>query len=88
MTDWKSALFDLAVHIVSFGVMILLAIVAFFLTTFVVTTGASLAGVAPGGDFVVLSAAILVAAAILGGRASGTLNVPIDTGDGSGPEVA
>ncbi len=51
-------------------VMLVVSIVAFFITIFVVSTGASLAGFEPAGEFVVLSATVLVAASILaGGRA-------------------
>lgn len=91
MADWKAALFDLAVHIVTFGVMIVLAIVAFFITTFVVVTGASLAGVQAQGNFVVLSSAILVAAAIIGGRSAGTSMPSMEEeemDETAGPEIA
>jgi Na+/H+ antiporter NhaD/arsenite permease-like protein len=48
--------------------MILLAIVTFFVTVFVVVQGAALAGInQPSADFVVLSATILVASTILAG---------------------
>lgn len=53
--------------VVTFVVLIVLAILAFYLTVFVVSTGADLAGYDPSGDFVVLSAALLVVAALLGG---------------------
>jgi len=53
--------------VVSFVVFVLLAIAAFYVTVFVVSTGAELAGHSPSGDFVVLSAALLVVAALLGG---------------------
>ena len=53
--------------VVTFAVLIVLAIVAFYVTVFVVSTGAGLAGYSPSGDFVVLSAALLVVAALLGG---------------------
>lgn len=53
--------------VVTFAVLILLAILAFYVTVFVVSTGAGLAGYSPSGDFVVLSAALLVVAALLGG---------------------
>ena len=57
----------LAQTVVTFVVLILLAILAFYVTVFVVSTGASLAGYDPSGDFVILSAALLVVAALLGG---------------------
>ena len=52
---------------ITFVVLTLLAIVAFYVTVFVVSTGAGLAGYDPSGDFVVLSASLLVVAALLGG---------------------
>ncbi|MDY6761724.1 MAG: hypothetical protein SVY41_01620 [Candidatus Nanohaloarchaea archaeon] len=61
------ALSDLVENIVAFAVMIVLGIIGFYLTVFVVTSGASLAGVSVGGDFAVLSAALIVAASIIGG---------------------
>lgn len=61
------ALSELVEGVVAFVVMILLGIVSFFVTTFVVKTGAELAGYAPSGDFVVLSAALMVTASILAG---------------------
>lgn len=53
--------------VVTFAVLVVLAIVAFYVTVFVVSTGASLAGYSPSGDFVILSASLLVVAALLGG---------------------
>ena len=53
--------------VVTFAVLIGLGIVAFFVTVFVVSRGAWLAGYDPSGDFVVLSASLLVTAALLGG---------------------
>lgn len=53
--------------VITFAVLIVLAIVAFYVTVFVVSTGAGLAGYDPSGDFVVLSASLLVVAALLGG---------------------
>ncbi|GAB3681763.1 hypothetical protein GCM10028857_06500 [Salinarchaeum chitinilyticum] len=58
---------DLVQTIVTFAVLIVLAILAFYVTVFVVSTGAGLANYDPSGDFVVLSASILVVAALLGG---------------------
>lgn len=57
----------LAQTVVTFVVLIVLAIIAFYITVFVVSTGAGLAGYDPSGDFVVLSASLLVVAALLGG---------------------
>lgn len=47
--------------------VILLAIVSYFVTLFVVDSGAAFAGLEPNADFVVLLAALLVAAAIVAG---------------------
>lgn len=57
--------------VVTFVVLIILAILAFYVTVFVVSTGAGLAGYDPSGDYVVLSAAILVVAALFGGTLIG-----------------
>ncbi|SDZ76782.1 hypothetical protein SAMN04488065_0157 [Haloplanus vescus] len=48
-------------------VMLVFAILSFFFTVFIVQIGAGLAGYSPAGDFVVLSAAILSASAIMAG---------------------
>ncbi|MDY6766071.1 MAG: hypothetical protein SVW77_01780 [Candidatus Nanohaloarchaea archaeon] len=61
------ALSDLVENIVAFVVMIILGIIGFYLTVFVVASGSSLAGFSPSGDFVVISAALIVAASIIGG---------------------
>ncbi|PSP47550.1 hypothetical protein BRC75_09600 [Halobacteriales archaeon QH_7_69_31] len=69
--------------VATFVVLILLAIGSFYVTVFVVSTGAELAGYDPSGDFVVLSAALLVIAALFGG-------LPITggpTGDGEARET-
>lgn len=57
----------LAQTVVTFVVLIALATLAFYVTVFVVSTGAGLAGYDPSGDFVVLSASLLVVAALLAG---------------------
>jgi hypothetical protein len=57
----------LARSIIAAIVMLVFAILSFFVTVFIVRTGASLAGYSPGGDFVVLSAAILATGAIVAG---------------------
>jgi len=64
LTDVLGDLFQTAI---TFAVLIGLAILAFYVTVFVVSTGAGLAGYDPSGDFVVLSASLLVVAALLGG---------------------
>ncbi|MFC7138327.1 hypothetical protein ACFQMA_00570 [Halosimplex aquaticum] len=53
--------------IVASIVLLVFAIVSFFITVFIVEAGAGLAGYSPSGDFIALSAAILAAAAIVGG---------------------
>lgn len=62
-----SELGDLVDNVVAGAVMLVFAILAFFLTVFVVGTGAQLAGYQPDGNFAVLSAAIMVASTILAG---------------------
>lgn len=77
----SETLSELVRNIVAFVVMIVMAIVAFYFTVFVVATGAGFAGMAASGDFVVLSASLLVAAAILAGGVSpvGYLSQPMTT---------
>ena len=53
--------------IVASIVLLVFAIVSFFVTVFIVQMGAGLAGYAPSGDFIVLSAAILATGAIVAG---------------------
>jgi hypothetical protein len=48
-------------------VMLIFAILSFFVTVFIVQMGAGLAGYSPSGDFVVLSAAIIATGAIVAG---------------------
>lgn len=78
------ALSELVTNIIAFIVMIVMAIVAFYFTVFVVATGAGFAGMTASGDFVVLSASLLVAAAIIAGGVSpvGYLSQPMTTGSG------
>jgi hypothetical protein len=62
------ALSGLVQTVITFAVLIILGTLAFYVTVFVVSTGAGLAGYENvSGDFVVLSAALLVVAALLGG---------------------
>ena len=58
---------DLVSNVVAGFVMLLFAILSFFVTVFVISTGAGLAGYTPDGNFAVLSATILVAATIIAG---------------------
>ncbi|MFB6107160.1 MAG: hypothetical protein ABEJ70_09330 [Halobacteriaceae archaeon] len=61
---------SLVASVASAVVLVLTGIVAFYVTVFVVSTGAALAGYEPSGDFVVLAAALLVVAALLAGGVS------------------
>ena len=65
-----NALSELVESVVAFVVMILLGVISFFVTVFVVNTGSEMANISPSGDFVVLSAALLVAASVLAGTAN------------------
>ncbi len=67
MSDLMNVLGGLVSNVVAFLVMLVLAVATFFLTVFVVDIGAGLAGYEASGDFVVLSATILVASTILAG---------------------
>ena len=62
-----NALGDLVENVVAGAVMLLFAVLSFFVTVFVISTGAQLAGYTPDGNFAVLSAAILVASTIIAG---------------------
>jgi len=57
----------LASSIIAAIVMLVFAILSFFVTVFIVQVGAGLAGYSPSGDFIVLSAAILATGAIVAG---------------------
>ena len=52
---------------IGIAVMVVIATIVFFVTVFVVSTGASLAGLDPNDEFVVLSASLVVVAVILTG---------------------
>jgi hypothetical protein len=58
---------DLVQNVVAGVVMLVFAVLSFFVTVFVISTGAQLAGYSPDGNFAVLSAAIIAAATILAG---------------------
>ena len=62
-----AALNDLVENLVAGVVMLVFAVLSFFVTVFVISTGAQLAGYTPDGNFAVLSATILVAATIIAG---------------------
>jgi hypothetical protein len=68
MAEIRGALQGLVESVVDFVVLILLGIISFYVTVFVVVTGANLANVQVAGDFVVLAAALIVASSILAGR--------------------
>lgn len=57
----------LARSILAAFVMLVVSVLSFFVTIFIVQVGAWLGGYSPGGDFVVLSAALLASGAILAG---------------------
>jgi len=59
----------LAGSIIAAVVMLVFAILSFFVTVFIVAAGAGFGGYSPDGNFVVLSAAVLAAAAIVAGAA-------------------
>ncbi|WP_414837298.1 hypothetical protein ACK3SF_03455 [Candidatus Nanosalina sp. VS9-1] len=63
----KGALGDLVENVTAGVVMLVFAILSFFVTVFVISTGAQLAGYTPDGNFAVLSATILVASTIIAG---------------------
>lgn len=89
MGAFGNAVSEFAQNFVAFVLMIVLAVISFFFTVFVVDLGASLAGY-PDDDFVVLSAALLVSAATLAGGISplGFLSGPPPREDNAGqPEL-
>lgn len=57
----------LAASIIAAIVMLVFAILSFFVTVFIVDVGAGVAGLSPNADFVVLSAAIIAGSAITAG---------------------
>lgn len=59
----------LVASIVAAIVMLVFAVLSFFVTVFIVDAGAGLAGISPEPGFVVLSAAVLAASAIIAGAA-------------------
>lgn len=58
---------ELVGSVIAVALLLVLAVVSFFVTIFIVDAGASLAGLNPGDDFVTLAAALLTAGAIVGG---------------------
>lgn len=73
MKRFGSILGTILTSVLSFLVMIILAIVSFYFTVFVVSAGAGFAGYDPSADYVVLSASLLVVGAILSGGLSPVL---------------
>lgn len=73
MKRFRDIVGGLLASILSFLVMIVLAIVSFYFTVFVISAGAGFAGYDPSADFVVLSASLLVASAIIAGGLSPVL---------------
>lgn len=58
---------ELVGSVLAVALLLVLAVISFFVTVFIVDAGASLAGLDPGPDFVTLSAAVLTAGAVVGG---------------------
>lgn len=58
---------ELVGSVIAVIVMFVLAIISFFITVFIVEAGAGFAGFDPSADYVVLSASILAASAIVAG---------------------
>ena len=58
---------ELVGSVIAVALLLVLAVVSFFVTIFIVDAGAALAGLSPADDFVTLAAAILTAGAIVGG---------------------
>jgi len=73
MADNDRPLQGMMESIIDFIVLIVLGIISFYITVFVIITGADLAGVTVAGDYIVLSAALIVAASILAGRRKYTM---------------
>lgn len=63
--DVGQAFSDLVENVVAGVVMLIFAVLSFFVTVSVISMGAAMAGYAPDGNFAVLSAGMLVAATIL-----------------------
>lgn len=63
---------------IGIAVMVVFATAVFYVTIFVVSTGAGLAGYDPGADFVVLSSSLIVVAVILTGGLTPRFSRAID----------
>lgn len=64
---YLDSLGSLASSIVAVIVMLILAVLGYFITVFVVNIGAGLAGFSPEANFIALSAAVITAGAISAG---------------------
>lgn len=62
-----NVLSDIVENLVASAVMLVFAILSFFVLVFVVEAGAGIAGVQSAGGYLVLSAAIIAAAGIISG---------------------
>lgn len=71
MAGITDALSDFVGNVLGFLIMLILAVVTFFLAVFVVANGAAMAGYSPDGNYVILSATLLVVAAALAGAIGG-----------------
>jgi hypothetical protein len=67
---------ELVGSIIATILMLILAVVSFFITVFIVDVGAGLAGAAPDDGFLVLAAAVLAGAAIVAGATPLTAHMP------------
>ncbi len=74
MSRLRRLLATLFVSAIAIAVMVVIATVVFYITVFVVSTGASLAGLEPDDNFVVLSASFVVVAIILTGGLTPSLS--------------
>lgn len=77
MPTMSRVLGSLLASVIGIIVMVILATVVFFITTFVVSAGSGLAGYDPSGDFVVLSASLIVVAVILTGGMTPRMAEPV-----------
>lgn len=64
LSDILSAVVE---NVITFTIMVVLSIIGFYIAVFIVGQGATLAGYAPDGNFIVLSATLLVVASVLAG---------------------
>ena len=67
MSQFARLVSTLIASTIGIAVMVILATVVFYITIFVVSTSARLAGYSPSADFVILAASLVVVAVILTG---------------------